>query len=127
MNEDSDDEDNSKKEQGFFRWFRVGTTSRTNVPRRMNNRYVVPQKRLGVQELEVKPLLTTTNGKKLKLSAMVDSGCTHTCIDEELVKKKKIPTKKLERPITCRNSDGTIAGKKGYHQIRENGSQHQRS
>ncbi|KAF7762018.1 hypothetical protein Agabi119p4_10010 [Agaricus bisporus var. burnettii] len=78
----------------------------------MNNRYVVPQKRLGVQELEVKPLLTTTNGKKLKLSAMVDSGCTHTCIDEELVKKKKIPTKKLERPITCRNSDGTIAGKK---------------
>ncbi|KAF7773650.1 hypothetical protein Agabi119p4_5817 [Agaricus bisporus var. burnettii] len=78
----------------------------------MNNRYVVPQKRLGVQELEVKPLLTTTNGKKLKLSAMVDSGCTHTCIDEELVKKKKIPTKKLGRPITCRNSDGTIAGKK---------------
>ncbi|KAF7785180.1 hypothetical protein Agabi119p4_1345 [Agaricus bisporus var. burnettii] len=78
----------------------------------MNNRYVVPQKRLGVQELEVKPLLTTTNGKKLKLSAMVDSGCTHTCIDEELVKKKKIPTKKLERPITCRNSDGMIAGKK---------------
>ncbi|EKM74824.1 hypothetical protein AGABI1DRAFT_25327, partial [Agaricus bisporus var. burnettii JB137-S8] len=43
---------------------------------------------------------------------MVNSGCTHTCIDKGLVKKKKIPTKKLEQPITCRNSDGTIAGKK---------------
>ncbi|KAF7773493.1 transcriptional regulator family: Zinc finger, CCHC-type [Agaricus bisporus var. burnettii] len=91
---------------GRIRATRILTTKTT--PKRSRVFPMVPR----VQELEVKPLLTTTNGKKLKLSAMVDSGCTHTCIDEELVKKKKIPTKKLERPITCRNSDGTIAGKK---------------
>jgi len=30
------------------------------------------------------------NGKKLKLKALVDSGCTHTGIDEKLVKDRRI-------------------------------------
>jgi len=38
----------------------------------------------------------TKNGKKLKVKALVDSGCTYTGIDEQLVKDKKIQTK----PIT---------------------------
>ena len=32
----------------------------------------------------------TKNGKNLKVKALVDSGCTHTGIDEQLVKDRKI-------------------------------------
>jgi len=35
----------------------------------------------------------TKNGKKLKVKALVDSGCTHTGIDKQLVKNKRIQTK----------------------------------
>jgi hypothetical protein len=65
-----------------------------------------------VQELGIKPSITTEKGDKLKISAVVDSGCTHTCINEKLVNQEGIPTRKLEKPITCRNSDGTISGNK---------------
>jgi hypothetical protein len=78
----------------------------------MKNRYIVPQKRLGVQELVIKPKITDTNGKNFTVKAMIDSGCTHTCINEKTVIQKDIPRVKLPRPITCTNSDGTISGNK---------------
>jgi hypothetical protein len=78
----------------------------------MKNRYIVPQKRLGVQELVIKPEITDTNGKNFNVKAMIDSGCTHTCINEKTVIRKDIPRVKLPRPITCTNSDGTISGSK---------------
>ena len=37
----------------------------------------------------------TKNSKKLKVKALVDSGCTHTRIDEQLVKDKRIQTKPI--------------------------------
>jgi hypothetical protein len=78
----------------------------------MKNRYIVPQKRLGVQELIIKLEITDTNGKNFTVKAMIDSGCTHTCINEKTVIRKDIPQVKLPRPITCTNSDGTISGNK---------------
>ena len=33
--------------------------------------------------------IETRNRKKLKIKALVDLGCTHTRIDEQLVKKQK--------------------------------------
>jgi hypothetical protein len=61
----------------------------------MKNRYIVPQKRLGVQELVIKPEITNTNGKNFTAKAMIDSGCTHTCINEKTVIRKDIPRVKL--------------------------------
>jgi len=37
----------------------------------------------------------TKNSKKLKVKALVDSGYTHTGIDEQLVKDKRIQTKPI--------------------------------
>ena len=37
--------------------------------------------------------MKTKNRKKLKVKALVDSGCTHTGIDEQLVKNKRIQIK----------------------------------
>ena len=49
----------------------------------------------------------TKNGKNLKVKALVDSGCTHTRIDEQLVKNKRIQTKKIDFSFEVFNADGT--------------------
>jgi len=40
--------------------------------------------------LNVQAQVKTKNGKSLKVKALVDSRCTHTGIDEQLVKDKNI-------------------------------------
>ena len=50
------------------------------------------------------------NGKKLEVKALVDLGCTHTGIDEQLVKDKKIPTKPINFSFEVFNADGTKNG-----------------
>ena len=49
----------------------------------------------------------TKNGKKLEVKALVDSGCTHTRIDEQLVKDKRIQTKSIDFSFEVFNADGT--------------------
>ena len=49
----------------------------------------------------------TKNGKNLKVKALVDSRYTHTGINEQLVKKKKIQTKKIDFSFEVFNADGT--------------------
>jgi hypothetical protein len=51
-------------------------------------------------------------GTKFKTTAMINSGCTHTCIGEKVVKERNIPTQKLVSSMTARNADGTMTGKK---------------
>jgi len=50
------------------------------------------------------------NGKKLEVKALVDSGFTHTGIDEQLVKDKKIPIKPINFSFEVFNADGTKNG-----------------
>jgi len=52
----------------------------------------------------------TKNGKKLEVKALVDSGCTHTGIDEQLVKDKRIQTKSIDFSFEVFNADGTKNG-----------------
>jgi len=52
----------------------------------------------------------TKNGKKLEVKALVDSGCTHTGIDEQLVKDKRIQTKSINFSFEVFNADGTKNG-----------------
>jgi len=49
----------------------------------------------------------TKNRKKLKVKALVDSRCTHTVIDEQLVKDKRIQTKLINFSFEVFNADGT--------------------
>jgi len=51
--------------------------------------------------------IKTKNRKKLEVKALVDSECTHTGIDEQLVKDKKIPTKPINFSFEVFNVDGT--------------------
>jgi len=47
------------------------------------------------------------NRKKLKVKALVNSRCTHTGIDEQLVKDKRIQTKPINFSFKVFNADGT--------------------
>jgi len=49
----------------------------------------------------------TKNSKNVKVKTLVDSGCTHTGIDEQLVKNKKIQTKPINFSFEVFNTDGT--------------------
>ena len=54
--------------------------------------------------------IKTRNGRKLKVKALVDSGCTYTGIDEQLVKEKKIQMKAIDFSFEVFNADGTKNG-----------------
>jgi hypothetical protein len=47
------------------------------------------------------------NKKKLVLNALLDSGCTQTCIDEEYVKDQGWPLQKIINPIWIEYVDGS--------------------
>ena len=49
----------------------------------------------------------TKNGKKLKVKALVDSGCTYIGIDEQLVKDKRIQTRPINFSFKVFNANGT--------------------
>jgi len=53
----------------------------------------------------VQAQVKTKNGKNLKVKALVDSGCTHTGIDEQLVKEKRIQTKNIDFSFEVFNAD----------------------
>ena len=55
-------------------------------------------------------IVKTKNGKNLKVKALVDSGCTHIEIDEQLVKDRRIQTKKIDFSFEVFNTDGTKNG-----------------
>ena len=50
------------------------------------------------------------NSKNLKVKALVDSGCTHIGINEQLVKDKRIQTKAIDFSFEVFNADGTKNG-----------------
>jgi len=52
----------------------------------------------------------TKNGKKLKVKALVDSSYTHTGINEQLVKDKRIQTKPINFLFEVFNANGTKNG-----------------
>jgi len=62
-----------------------------------NNKYIILNRQAseGKKELNVQANVKTKNGKKLKVKALVSSRCTHTGIDEQLVKDKRIQTKPI--------------------------------
>ena len=60
--------------------------------------------------MNVQANIEMRNGKKLKVKTLVDLECTHTGIDEQLVKNKNIPTKPINFSFEVFNADGTKNG-----------------
>ena len=49
----------------------------------------------------------TKNRKEIQLQVVVDSECTHTGIDKQLVKEKRIKTKQMDRSFEVFNTNRT--------------------
>ena len=58
------------------------------------------------------PTIRTKDKRKLKVKALIDSGCTNTTIARKTVKEKGIPTKLFPKPFDMYNSDGSRNGEK---------------
>jgi len=73
------------------------------------NEYVILNRQTSKEkrELNVQAEVKTKNRKKLKVKVLVNSGCTHTGIDEQLVKDKRIQTKLIDFSFEVFNADGT--------------------
>jgi len=73
------------------------------------NKYIIPNRRTskGKRELNMQAQVKTKNGKNLKVKALVDSRCIHTGINEQLVKDRRIQTKKINFSFEVFNANGT--------------------
>ena len=74
-----------------------------------NNRYIIPNRQTSKRkkELNMQANIKMKNGKRLKVKALVDSSCTYTEINEQLIKDKKIPTKPINFSFEVFNADRT--------------------
>jgi hypothetical protein len=60
-------------------------------------------------QLDINLVATTLdNGRKFEIQALLDSGCTGSCIDSKWVKDKGITTHKYLRAIPVYNADGSM-------------------
>ena len=73
-----------------------------------NNKYIIPnhQTSKGKKELNVQANIKTKNRKKLKVKVLVDSRCTYTGIDEQLIKDKRIQTRPINFSFKVFNANG---------------------
>jgi len=60
----------------------------------------------------VHPTIKTKDGRKLKVKALIDSGCMNTTIARKTVEEKGIPTKLLPKPFNVYNLDESKNGEK---------------
>jgi len=60
----------------------------------------------------VHPTIKTKDRRKLKVKALIDSGCMNTTIARKTVEEKRISTKSLLRLFNVYNSDGSRNGEK---------------
>ena len=59
-------------------------------------------------QLDLPVVLTTLDGvTQVRAKALIDSGCTGSCIDEEFARKQNLPRYRLPLPIPVYNADGT--------------------
>ena len=81
------------------------------VHNKSQNWYVIPnQINNKERELNMQTNIKTKNGKELQLQALVDSGYTHTKINEQLVKKERIKMEPMDRSFEVFNADKTKNG-----------------
>ena len=101
-----------KEQTKFWRRSQVGTVQEISHVNSQNNKYIILNRQTseGKKELNVQANVKTKNGKKLKVKALVDSGCTYTGIDKQLVKDKRIQTKLINFSFEVFNADGTKNG-----------------
>ena len=95
---------------GFWRRSWVGIVQEIS-PVNSQNKYVIPNWQINMErELNMWANMKTKNSKNLKVKALVDFRCTHTEINKQLVKEKRIYTKLINFSFEVFNADVTKNG-----------------
>jgi len=72
------------------------------------NKYIIPNQQSNAEkELNMQANIKTKNGKNLKVKVLVNSGCTHTGIDKQLVKERMIQKKLINFSFEVFSADRT--------------------
>ena len=98
-----------QQEEGFWRQAWVDMVQEIIHINSPNNKYIIPNHWTseGKKELNVQANVKMKNGKKLKVKALVNSRCTYTEINKQLVKDKRIQTKPVNFSFEVFNANGT--------------------
>ena len=86
-------------------WIRVPAWERKRVPKSFTIAGLPSQPSRSL-ELHIE-LRTTDTGAEYRTRALVDSGATGSFIDREFVRRNRIATRKLARPVPVLNVDGS--------------------
>jgi len=107
VQEESNNED-EKNQEGFWQRSQVGIVQEISHIN-SQNKYIIPnhQSSEGKRELNMQADMKTKNSKKLKVKALVDFRCSHTGINKQLVKDKRIQTKPINFSFEVFNTDET--------------------
>ena len=100
-----------EEQEGFWQRSQVGMVQEISYVK-SQNKYIIPNYRSskGKRELNMQADVKIKNRKKLRVKALVNSRYTHTGIDEQLVKDKRIQTKPINFSFEVFNADGIKNG-----------------
>ena len=94
----------------FWRKSQVGTGQEISSVD-SQSKYIIPIRQSNIEkELNIQANIKIKNSKNLKVKALVDSRCTYTEIDEQLVKDKRIQTRLINFSFKVFNANGTKNG-----------------
>ena len=92
----------------FYRRFGIDIIQWISIYNNSQNWYVILNRQNNkVRELNMYTNVKTKNRKEIQLQVVVDSECTHTGIDKQLVKEKRIKTKQMDRSFEVFNTNRT--------------------
>ena len=75
--------------------------------RELQNKPKFVQRKRSTNSLETRGTIVMTNGSKLPIVVLVDSGCSRSSLDESFVQENDIATYNLPTAIPVYNADGT--------------------
>ncbi|PFH44645.1 hypothetical protein AMATHDRAFT_129532, partial [Amanita thiersii Skay4041] len=62
----------------------------------------------GTNQIDIPCVISTTDTfETFSVKALLDSGCTRSCVNSEFIEKHQIDTRPLPQPIPVYNTDGT--------------------
>ena len=99
-----------RPEEGFWRRSQVDMVQEIYVTKTQNWYIILHWQNSNKRELNVQAKIKIKNRKELRIEVPVDSECTHTGIDEQLVKNKRIQTWPINFLFRVYNVDRTKNG-----------------
>jgi hypothetical protein len=100
----------SEIDDELIHWLKSSSSSEAHLVLRelQNKPKFIRREKRSVQAFELKAEILTGDGQQQCLTALLDSGCTGSAIDQKFIEKHRLPVHKLPRPVQVYNADGSL-------------------